>query len=579
MNVKCGGITGILVVVLTTCVELARGDDPPALDAGFRAHVVNQKGGGIDWTSGEIIAEGFGKGRGNRAADRVGAQRAATLVAARNALAIANGIQFDGNGRVGNVRDGQITLDGVVKGQRVVGTTWDKSKTPVECRVKLSVPLWGVTGVCTVFADAQRRSAAVHGGRRLSLVEAKADVSDVVLVIDARGRKIDPCLFPVVKSADGAVLYDIATRTDPLARSQPPVRFVESDMTFERLRACLEAPARWTVDDVRIADADHDGWRGGRFLHAFQGRTTVMLMFAPAPNLNGPASQPTTTGPTSQATSRPTRRRVVVKAAAPIGGKSPSRIVLTKEDAEKLRQSPEGANLLRGGKVIVVVDSAAAGMQGFCPRRRRHLCIVDSMMMDHPDSATDYLRDRPVLTPRARGRGPARAAGAGTGARAATQTGFGDSNMPPSIGALPPLVRAVRRRTSLLSRSTRPAANISNVPIKCLIFASPSPQPSTICPKPAPRSSASTCISPIVPTTPPTHVSPNQLPTPTSFSRWLIPAGAPSGRIPFSSRPLPPKETFRSSLIPMGCCAGCRRGCTWMSPQRAGASHACHTFH
>lgn len=368
MNDRCGVFAGILIVACATCAGPARGDDLPPIAAGFQPHVVNQKGGGIDWTSGEIIAEGIGKLRGNRPADRLGAQRAASLVAARNALAIANGIQFDAQGRVNNVRHGRITLTGVVKGQRVDETTWDKTKNPVECHVKLRVPLWGVTGICTVFSDAQRRVVVQRGGQRPAMVEGKADVSDVVLVIDARGRKVDVCLFPSVLSTDGTVIYDIATRADPQARSEPPVRYVETDMTFEKLRASLERPARRDMDQPRIALADHGRMRGGWSFHETHVHSAGEWTAAALDWEDAPSSQPTTTSATSQATSRPGRRRVVVKAAHAIPGQAPSQIVLTKEDAEKLRQSPEGASLLRSGKVIVVVDSAAAGIQGWLPR-------------------------------------------------------------------------------------------------------------------------------------------------------------------------------------------------------------------
>ncbi|HKQ48243.1 MAG TPA: hypothetical protein VJZ71_09260 [Phycisphaerae bacterium] len=352
-------VAGISIVIWTVGVGVARGDDLPPIAAGFRPHVVNQKGGGIDWTSGEIIVEGVGKLRGNRPADRLGAQRAASLVAARNALAVANGIQIDAHGRVGNVRSGRITLDGVVKGQRVDETTWDKTKNPVECHVKLRVPLWGLSGICTVFSEGQRRAALQQGGRRLPLANVPADVTESVLIIDARGRKTDLCLFPVVRSEDGAVLYDVATRTDPQARSEPPVRYVETDMTFETLRASLERPARRTANVPVVPQLGSI-----RGMHALSANEWVFSML----NWEGPASSQPTTSPASQPTSRPGRRRVVVKAAHPVAGQAPSQIVLTKEDAEKIRQSPEGASLLRSGKVIVVVDSAAAGIQGRLPR-------------------------------------------------------------------------------------------------------------------------------------------------------------------------------------------------------------------
>jgi hypothetical protein len=353
-----GRIAGIVVAVGTACAGLARGDNLPPIAAGFRAHVVNQKGGGIDWTTGELIVEGVGKLRGNRPGDRLGAQRAASLVAARNALAIANGIQIDARGRVENMRSGRISLDGVVKGQRVVDTTWDNTRNPVECHVKLRVPLWGLTGICTVFSDSQRRVALQQGGRRLQLANVHADVTESVLIIDARGRKPDLCLFPVVRSADGAVLYDIATRTDPQTRSDPPVRYVETDIIFEKLRASLDGPARTAVLGMQ----------------ALSVHGSVLPMFLYGEN---PSSQPTT-GPASQPTSRPGRRRVVVKAAHPIPGQANSQIVLTKEDAEKLRQSPEGASLLRNGKVIVVVDSAAAGIQGCRPHDDESTLLAQS---------------------------------------------------------------------------------------------------------------------------------------------------------------------------------------------------------
>ena len=69
---------------------------------------------------------------------------------------------------------------------------------------------------------------------------------------------------------------------------------------------------------------------------------------------SGPTTQPKKTEPRQRR-----RRRVVVKAVG-VSGEQKTQVVLTREDAEKLRRSPEGASLLRAGRVVVVVDSAAA---------------------------------------------------------------------------------------------------------------------------------------------------------------------------------------------------------------------------
>ena len=73
MTDRWGRCAGILIVAATACAALTRADDLPPIAAGFRLHVVSQKGGGIDWTSGEIIAEGIGKLRDARPGARLGA--------------------------------------------------------------------------------------------------------------------------------------------------------------------------------------------------------------------------------------------------------------------------------------------------------------------------------------------------------------------------------------------------------------------------------------------------------------------------------------------------------------------------
>jgi len=53
--------------------------------------------------------------------------RAAETAAERNALAVTQGIRIDEKGRVSDLRDGKVRVEGVLKGYQVVKTEWPAS--------------------------------------------------------------------------------------------------------------------------------------------------------------------------------------------------------------------------------------------------------------------------------------------------------------------------------------------------------------------------------------------------------------------------------------------------------------------
>lgn len=330
-------IFGAFSIVSVFAIGTVLGDGPgaasPAMPTGLTSHVQPASGGHIDWTEGYIVAGGMGEGRGTDQQNQLLAQRAAVLDAAANALAIALGVAVDDTTRAGAVRNGRVRLEGVIKGHQLIDVQWTPERTPPECHVKLRVPLWGVKGVASVFeADQQHKISRSHTPR-MALVVEQVDVSDAVLVIDARGTGLESSLFPVVLSDGGAVLYDVSTARARQA-SGPVVRYVESEVGFESLKA--------EVESLPVA--------------------RLISYGADEPNVGS------TTQPTSQPDSQPAeeskrrRRRTVVQAVAATGDQK-TQIVLTQEDAAKLRRDPEAASLLRKGQVMVVVDSAAAGIE------------------------------------------------------------------------------------------------------------------------------------------------------------------------------------------------------------------------
>ncbi len=353
-RVAMATIVASIATLLAVAPSVAEEEDATALLlTGFTAHKRPVESGEVDWATGELIAEGLGKAAQGRSARQM-AKRGATVVAVRNAMAIALGIKIDAAGNFKDIQNGEVHLKGVVKGHKVVSTEWFPKKNPLECVVKVSVPLWGVEGVSSVVYAAQHRKALLRGGRRLVLSAEREDVSDVVLVIDARGLKVDPCLFPSVAADGGGLLYDVASMSKP-GQAAPPVRYVETEMTYEQLQAWAQ-PVDTGVRTARAQRPVTVAWGSEGAMPVWG----VSLM-APSAAATKPSSQPSTQ-PATQPARKPRRRRVVK--AVRTSSKDQSKIVLTKEDADRLRNSAEGASLLRSGRVIIVVDAVAAGIQG-----------------------------------------------------------------------------------------------------------------------------------------------------------------------------------------------------------------------
>lgn len=389
MNARAVITFGGLALLIATSRAGADGDDDGfVLPVGFSPHVKPAKDGRIDWAEGAIFSEGLGKGpgRNRRDQEKLLAQRAAETVAGRNAILIANGIQVDADGRFENVRNGEVHVGGRIKGHKTVSVVWRKGADPVECVATIKVPIWGVKGVAAVVHAGQVQKFQRLRRRHLVLAGGDADVSDEILVIDARGSGAEPCLYPVLIGPDGGVLYDISRFDGGGQPTAPPVRYVETAMTYEVLQACLqggEENGMGTASPVYGAQLGFFGtidstpqwdlWQSAESTAVAAGGGLSALFM-----VNQPPATPTA-GPTSQratsqrATSQPStqprdesnrrRRRRAVKAVKATGN-SKTEIVLTREDAERLRNDPRGANLLKKGQVYVVMDAAAAGIQG-----------------------------------------------------------------------------------------------------------------------------------------------------------------------------------------------------------------------
>jgi len=334
-----------------------------ALPPGMRPHLRPVPGGLIDWANGLILAEGVGKARGRTEKDRLMAKRAGEVTAARNALAMTLGLRIDGRGRFADLGFGEVHIRGVLKGHKTVSVDWRPNATPPECVVIIEAPIWGAKAAASIVSANAVRVAQRRRHARLAPEKIGQHAIEEILVIDARGLKIEPCLFPTVEEQGGAVLYDVATIKLVGQPARPPIRYVETTLSFEELRT-----SRRSINSDAVLAKAHLGDAAIPTLTPAvatfsTGNPLLLTGTAPALVDSPPPGKRAASQPTSKPVRRPRRRRRVIKAVKTAGANK-TKIVLTKKDAERLRKSVEGANLLRSGRVIVVVDSVVAGIQG-----------------------------------------------------------------------------------------------------------------------------------------------------------------------------------------------------------------------
>ncbi len=308
----------------------------PPLPKGVTPHHQPVDGGRIDWADGAILVKGIGKAQGVSAKDEAMARRSAELIDLRNALLIAAGLSLDGQGRLKDLDEGVVEAGGTIKGHQIIQESWHPDRRPPECVAEVRVPLWGVEGLAAKVSNSHREGVLRIRRARLKLVAGKERVSPrQLLIIDARGTGLRPCLFPAVVDNDNAVLYDCGTVTKRMAHRRPLVRYVETALSAREL-------SRDGAAAFRSTDAA-----------AQPGQCAAPPVFCGPPDATSQPDPP----PAGEAAG------VRLVHAVKAGGAGNTEIVLSKADALALSTSPVGANLLREGRVLVIVDPEPAAAQ------------------------------------------------------------------------------------------------------------------------------------------------------------------------------------------------------------------------
>lgn len=291
--------------------------------------------GVVDWEAGTYVVPGAAPIRGT-GVEALKARRAARTQAVANAVKLAGGLQLDED-RLLDVRSGEIELDAFVRD----ATFSDERTVGGRACITVTVPIHGVGGLMArvydvEYAAYERTASAYTPAQQVAL---QGEVTDVV--IDARQTRLEPGLLPKIVTENGEVVYDIQSPTSSAVKSAGMAEYAVCEEELGSLEDWLRRGALARTRGPRL--------RAGAQL-AMASPLDVMLA---------------------------QRRRRGKRKVRPVVVKNVDRgqkvdVIVSEEDAAKVKAADDQSGVLRNAKVIVVVGSQVAGKRG----QRRVPCPV-----------------------------------------------------------------------------------------------------------------------------------------------------------------------------------------------------------
>jgi hypothetical protein len=287
--------------------------------------------GEINWGDGFIIAHGKGVITDSRDPNaEAKAARAAELDAKAHLLEIINDIPVDDSIRAGEEQKMSFAMEGFVQGAQIAAQT--KSGTTVS--VTVQAPIRGVKGMTMTMlgyytpAPPPKVAAPVKPQPKPQPPAGVEAESYTGVVIDARKVQANPAVFPKVKDTEKREVYSVgAVNKDDLAkRGMASYAVVARDVELSRL-----------------------------FPHALVIRVSYM--------------------PDDQAAPKQKRRqgyKPLVVSAADAEGKLKANLIISEEDAAKIKAVDEKTGALKQCRVVVVVSSEVGGLEGRVRRSPSH---------------------------------------------------------------------------------------------------------------------------------------------------------------------------------------------------------------
>jgi hypothetical protein len=294
----------------------------------FAPYVVESARGWIDWKNGLIYGTGKATLKAN-GGSKIRAQRAAQAIARANILKLAAGVQLDAEHQIGSYDGGRLEV--------VLTAVLHDRPHSSEYAEQAQEPYFEVTRVAAITGvDGLTASLLPHLDDGVTRVmETKTakpsgstdDAQGPWLLLDARklasGNHLTPALFPKIVSSSGDTVYQRTAVDLDALRERGMVEYVTSDIRLDEAVVNTSHPSAWLRTLFGIADAVAD-------------------------------EQPR----------RRRRREFIVSEATGLEGLTRTNLVVSDDDARRLREADNSNGILKKCRVVVVVSGTVGGVEG-----------------------------------------------------------------------------------------------------------------------------------------------------------------------------------------------------------------------
>lgn len=278
----------------------------------------------INWQAGVLKSEGVGKNSSRRAAELVARNNALKTLLVTNLNATSN---FDAYFSRRN--DVSLKIQHVLIKNAAIEELPPDSKRPDEARVMVTIPFYGIAGLTSfLIGDEELYLEPLPAPAQAEQQSSSPEEEFTGVLLDARTLpQIQPALLPKILSEDGEVLYDASHVEKSIFETQGMIQYAqEKDATL----TLLTGTRPLIVTPVLVASTSDD--------------SSVFRLLA-------------------QERKRRQGNDLVLEAANS-DGQIPVNVVVSVEDAKKIKQLNETQHIDKEGKYTILIGGEIGGVKG-----------------------------------------------------------------------------------------------------------------------------------------------------------------------------------------------------------------------
>jgi hypothetical protein len=306
-------------------------------DSRFEPFIEKHDNGWIDWDNGMIYGVGRGYLNKNNK-DRSRARRAAAVIASGNIVKLAAGLNLDDARTLQTIGDGRVVvrLKAFLR-DRPHKSSFVEGDDPYYEEIRVA-SLRGVSGLTAKLIDYFSKGPVwedfpLRTLEQPAVVGIVDDENQPWLLLDARDLpdldQVSPALFPKIISDDGEVVYELSGVEDKALVDRGMMNYVVTDESAADLRS-----------NLKLLD------------HLLAGAGLIV---------NVPEAM------AEEQQTRKKRRRYIIKDVKAVQGLAKTNLVISAEDAVKLKGEDSSSRILKKCRVVVIVSSPIGGVEGTIP--------------------------------------------------------------------------------------------------------------------------------------------------------------------------------------------------------------------